>query len=72
MKPACSPAFTVTRYVIKPHRPEPSLFFSEHEAARVARSAVKRLGTVRLYEVRGEPVTNLWSRPRLVATYQAA
>lgn len=64
-----SVAFTVARFVVDPHQPEASTFNSEGEAREVARMAVKRVGTVRVFRVLGEPVTGLWDQPQLVASY---
>jgi hypothetical protein len=69
MKPTSTAAFTVIRYVVKPHRPEPTQFKDQREAQRAAEAAVRRYPVVRLYRVEGEPVTGLWRRPRLLATF---
>lgn len=69
MKPVSSAAFTVIRYIVTPHQPEASEFRDLVEAGRAARHAARRLGVVRVYRVEGEPVTGLWKRPRLLATY---
>lgn len=66
---SCQP-FTVARFVVRPCDPEPRQFLSEPEATRAAVRAARRFGASDVYKVLGEPVTNLWRRPVLVASYE--
>jgi hypothetical protein len=61
--------FKVTRYCIRPLKGEPAQFYTREEALSAAQRMLKRCGSVRVYEVEGWPVQNLWDRPRLVASY---
>jgi len=70
MKPNCSAAFTVVRFVVVPHGPEPQEFRCPRQAERAAKAATRRLGRVSLYLVMGELGTELWRRPQLLATFE--
>ena len=64
--------FTVTRFVVDPCDPEPRQFLCEGEAVNAARKAAKRYGSAQVYKVSGEPVTDLWCQPALLADYSEA
>ena len=66
----CTAAFKVVRYVVEPCDPEPKQFLSKPEATQAALRAARRYGVANVYKVNGEPVTNLWCAPELLATYQ--
>ena len=69
MKPACTNAFTVTRFVVSAPGEEPREFSTEAEAERAAQAAAKRTGGATLYRVMGEPATDLWRRPERLAGF---
>jgi hypothetical protein len=67
--------FKVTRWCVQPFERrggrvspgEPLQFYTREEALRAARAARKRLAGVRVYEVTGWPVHDIWDRPRLLS-----
>ena len=67
MRPACTKPFTVTRFVVSACGEEPRQYESELEAERAARAAARRTGRAGLFKVMGEPATDLWHSPTLIA-----
>lgn len=65
MRPLCTSGYRVTRYVVAAHAREPVVFDTEEEA----REAAAKRGEARIYQVTGEPLTDLWRRPVLVAEF---
>lgn len=66
MKPPSTAAFTVARYVVVTADREPMEHFTEDDALSAARRI--RDGA-RVYLCVGEPPTDLWRKPVLVAEY---
>ena len=67
-------AFTVHRFCVQAFRrragvlmpDETGEFYAEGPARRAMDAAARRADGVALYMVKGEPVTALWHRPRLL------
>lgn len=71
MKPLCTAAFRVTRYLVTAAGEEPRQFRSSTDALTVARAAGRRCGWANVYRVEGEPATDLWRKPVRLASFEA-
>jgi hypothetical protein len=65
MKQRCMSGYRVTWYVVAATGRQPETFETER-LARVRACELARRNAVKLYQVTGEPVTDLWRRPVLV------
>ena len=67
MKPASTVPFTVVRFFVQPWCGAPEQYRCRGEAERALHVAARRTSYAALYRVVGEPATDLWGSPELIA-----